>query len=113
MTSLSGKVVLITGTTSGLGRQFALAVAGAGGIVVASGRRKDRLDALVAEITNSGGTAHALPLDVTDIEASAKAVDQVWDTIGPIWGLVNNSGVTVIKPIVQITPDDYDFVMNT
>lgn len=113
MGSLNGRIVLITGATSGLGRQFALAVAGAGGIPVVTGRRRERLDQLVAEITAAGGTAHAMTLDVTDLDAGAAVVDQIWRTIGPIWGLVNNSGVTVIKPIVQITPDDYDYVMNT
>lgn len=113
MTSLTGKVVLITGTTSGLGRQFALAVAGAGGIVVVSGRRKERLDALVAEIASTGGIAHAVALDVTDTAACAQAINHVWDTIGPIWGLVNNSGVSIVKPIAEVTPDDYDYVMNT
>lgn len=113
MESLRGRIVLITGATSGLGRQFARAVADAGGIVVASGRRRQRLEELVAEINRLGGAAHALPLDVTDTAAVAEAVDHVWDTIGPIWGLVNNSGVSVVKPIVQVTPDDYDHVMNT
>ena len=71
--SLSGRVALVTGASSGLGRHFARVLAQAGASVVAGARRLDRLDALVAEIESSGGQAVSAPLDVTE-QASVEAV---------------------------------------
>ncbi|MEX1147727.1 MAG: glucose 1-dehydrogenase [Sphingomonadales bacterium] len=110
---LQDKVAVVTGATSGLGRQFALALAGAGAKVAVSGRRRDRLDALVREINDGGGTALALPLDVNAFEAVTDAVVEVERKLGPIWVLVNNSGVTQTKKVIDITPEDYDRVMST
>jgi len=110
---LSGKVAFVTGATSGLGRQFALALARAGTHVAISGRRKERLDALASEIEALGVRALAVPLDVTDITAVRDAVTESERRLGPIWVLVNNSGVALTKRIVDTTPEDYDWLMNT
>lgn len=110
---LDGKVAFVTGATSGLGRQFSLALAGAGARVVVSGRRRERLDALVREIEDMGGSALALPLDVTNLAAVRDGVVEAERTLGPIWVLVNNSGVAQIKKIVDVTSDDFDWIMGT
>lgn len=65
MNRISGKVVVITGASSGLGEATALHLAAQGATVVVAARRKDRLDALVRQIVGDGGTALALQVDVT------------------------------------------------
>ena len=70
---LTGKVCFITGTTSGLGRQFALCLAEAGAKVVITGRRKERLEALAKEINDAGGFAWPIAFDAV-VMASSSAV---------------------------------------
>lgn len=110
---LKSKVAFVTGATSGLGRQFALALARAGCHVAVSGRRRDRLDALAEDVEALGVKALALPFDVNDTDAVGDAVAEAERALGPVWVLVNNSGVVLTKRIVDITPDDYDFVLDT
>jgi NAD(P)-dependent dehydrogenase (short-subunit alcohol dehydrogenase family) len=92
-TDLTGDVALVTGATSGLGRRFARTLAAAGASVVACGRRVDRLDEVVAEITDAGGHAVGVPLDVSDAEAIPGAVDQAEAAFGTVTILVNNAGM--------------------
>jgi NAD(P)-dependent dehydrogenase (short-subunit alcohol dehydrogenase family) len=110
---LTGKVCFITGTTSGLGRQFALCLSEAGAKVVITGRRKERLQALADEIATAGGTAYPIAFDVTDLDAAAAAVQEAEEKVGPIWCLVNNSGVTIMRAAQKHTQDDYNAVMDT
>ena len=110
---LTGRLCLVTGTTSGLGRRIALCLAGAGAEVVITGRRQDRLDALKAEIEAQGGTAHAFAFDINDRQATTAAVDAVERDIGPIWCLVNNSGITIMNQPQNHSEEDYDAVLNT
>lgn len=110
---LSGKTAFVTGATSGLGREFALALAKAGASVAAVARRRDRLEKLVDEIHDLGGKAHAVTLDVTDLNAIPAAFHETEQVLGPLWLLVNNSGVTLTKSILDHTPDDYDSIMGT
>lgn len=110
---LTDKVVFVTGATSGLGRQFALALSKAGAAVALAARRRDRLDALVEEIRAAGGRAHAVVLDVTDLAAHEAAIAEAEEALGPIWALVNNSGVSNTKAVMDQTPEDYDFIMDT
>lgn len=110
---LSGKTAFVTGATSGLGRQFALALSAAGAAVVISGRRMDRLEALAAEIRAKGGKAHPLTLDMTAVKDFATAIAAAEKALGPIWLLVNNSGVAVNKALLDHTEDDYDSTLDT
>jgi NAD(P)-dependent dehydrogenase (short-subunit alcohol dehydrogenase family) len=110
---LAGKVAFVTGATSGLGRQFALALARAGVHVAISGRRRERLDDLAGEIKALGVRALPVPLDIRDTAAIRDAVTEAERQLGPIWVLVNNSGVALTKKITDVTPDDYDWLMNT
>jgi len=113
MGQLDGKAILITGATSGLGAEFARALAGEGATVVITGRRADRLEKLAGEIAASGGVAHAHALDVTDMASIAACVSFAWDATGGLWGLVNNSGVARVAD-AQDTPEaDYDLQMDT
>ena len=110
---LSGRVALVTGASSGLGEQFARTLARAGAGVVLAARRIDRLKTLRAEIESEGGDAHVVGLDVTDPDSIRAAVAHAETEMGVIDILVNNSGVSSTQKLVDVTPDDFDFVMGT
>ena len=110
---LSGKVALVTGASSGLGRQAAIALAGAGAKVAVTARRVDRLEALSAEIVASGGQAGPFALDVRDPASVEQVARDAAVALGPINILVNNAGISVAKRPEDFTLDDYDFVHET
>ena len=111
--SLEGKTALITGASSGLGARFARVLADAGAQVVLASRRSDRLKELRAEIEAEGGKAHVVMLDVTSIDSIRAAIAHAETEAGPIDILVNNSGVSTTARLQDVTPEDYDYVMNT
>lgn len=90
---LSARTALVTGASSGLGQGFAITLARAGAKVALAARREDRLREAVAQIESEGGTALAVPLDVTDPAAVEPAFDAVEKALGPIDILVNAAGV--------------------
>ncbi|MEO7853792.1 MAG: SDR family oxidoreductase [Rubrivivax sp.] len=110
---LSGRVALITGASSGLGAQFARTLAKAGAGVVLAARRTERLKTLRAEIQSEGGDAHIVELDVTDTDSIKSAVAHAETEMGTIDILINNAGVARSQKLVDVQPDDFDFVMNT
>lgn len=110
---LSGRVALITGASSGLGKQFALTLARAGAAVVLAGRRVELLKDLRSEIEASGGDAHVVGLDVTDVNSIRSAVAHAETEVGPIDILINNSGVSTTERLVDVTEESYDYVFDT
>jgi NAD(P)-dependent dehydrogenase (short-subunit alcohol dehydrogenase family) len=110
---LSGRVALVTGASSGLGEQFARALSAAGAGVVLAARRVERLKTLRAELEAADGDAHVVGLDVTSIDSIRAAVAHAETEMGPIDILVNNAGVGTTQHLTEVTPDDYDFMMNT
>jgi len=110
---LSGRVALVTGASSGLGAQFARTLAKAGACVVLAGRRTELLKTLRAEIEGAGGDAHVVKLDVTDIDSLNSAVAHAETEVGTLDILINNSGVSTTQRLIDVSPDDYDFVMDT
>lgn len=110
---LSGRVAFVTGASSGLGASFAKTLARAGAGVVLAARRVERLKTLRAEIEAEGGDAHVVALDVTDTSSIASAVAHAETEMGTIDILVNNSGVGQSQKLVDVTPEDYDYVMDT
>jgi len=90
--SLAGKVALVTGASSGIGRATALTLARAGAAVVVGARRKDQLDTLVQEIRDAGGRAEALVTDVTDPKQVQALVDLAVKTYGGLHVAFNNAG---------------------
>lgn len=110
---LSGRVALVTGASSGLGAQFARTLARSGAAVVLAARRVERLKTLRAEIEAAGGDAHVVALDVTDPASIKAAVAHAETEMGTLDILVNNSGVSTTQKLVDVTPDDYDYVMDT
>lgn len=110
---LAGKAIFITGATSGFGRRFAQVLGTLGAKVAVSGRRVERLMALVGELGAQGIEAVAVPLDVTDLAGIKPAIDKAEDTLGPLWCLINNSGVGGGTKIERETEQNYDWIMNT
>ncbi len=110
---LDGKIAFVTGASSGLGARFARVLAANGAQVVLASRRTERLKELRAEIEAEGGAAHVVALDVTDHDSIRAAVAHAETEAGPIDILVNNSGVSTTQRLVDVTPDDYDFVFDT
>lgn len=111
--NFEGKIALITGASSGLGARFAKVLAEAGAQVVLASRRVERLKELRAEIEADGGAAHVVALDVTDYASIKSAIAHAETEAGPIDILVNNSGVSTTQRLVDVTPEDYAFVMDT
>ena len=105
---LAGRVAVVTGATSGLGRRFAHLLSDAGAAVALLGRRQDRLQAECASILAKGGQAVAIPLDVSDAHAIAPALDQVQADLGPISILINNAGVGGEGMALDIAIEDFD-----
>ena len=111
--NFEGKIALVTGASSGLGARFAKVLAEAGAQVVLASRRVERLKELRAEIEAGGGAAHVVALDVTDYGSIKSAIAHAETEAGPIDILVNNSGVSTTQRLVDVTPEDYAFVMDT
>ena len=108
---MSAKNVLVTGASSGLGDQFCRTLAANGYTVIAAARRKDRLESLCNDISEAGGVAHPLAMDVSDVENFAIALDEAEAMAGPITCLINNAGTSVSKFATDMTPEDFDAVM--
>jgi NAD(P)-dependent dehydrogenase (short-subunit alcohol dehydrogenase family) len=110
---LSGRVALVTGASSGLGAQFAKVLSAAGAGVVLAARRIERLKTLRAELEAADGDAHVVGMDVTDIASIRAAIAHAETEMGTIDILVNNSGVGTTNKLTDVTPEEYDYVMNT
>jgi NAD(P)-dependent dehydrogenase (short-subunit alcohol dehydrogenase family) len=110
---LSGRVAFITGASGGLGAQFARTLSRAGAAVVLAARRTEKLKELRAQIEGEGGDAHVVELDVTDLGSIRAAVARAETEVGSIDILINNSGVSTTQRIVDVTEEDYDFVLDT
>lgn len=113
MFDLTDRVALVTGASSGLGRQFALTLARAGAKVAVAARRSDRLLDLEREIEAFDGRAVPITLDVTDPESVRAAVATAETELGPIGILINNAGTAVAKPLLEHTVGDWDRVIET
>lgn len=109
---LDGRVVLVTGASSGLGQHFARLLASVGARVAVAARRADKLQGVVDDIAAAGGEARAFTLDVTD----AASVRACLDAVGA-WGVpdvvINNAGITVTRPLLEQSEEDFDQVLDT
>ena len=110
--SLGGRVVVITGASSGLGAAVALAVAQAGADVVIGARRREMLEATAARVEGIGRKALVVPTDVTVVEDCQRLVQRATETFGHVDGLVNNAGVATAVPALSETPDQFRAVLD-
>jgi len=108
VTRLAGKVALITGGGTGIGRGTALAFAREGAKVAVAGRRLEKLQSTVSEIKGAGGEAIAVVCDVSRATDALNAVSEVALTYGKLNVLVNNAGVLSVSTIEEISEDEWD-----
>jgi NAD(P)-dependent dehydrogenase (short-subunit alcohol dehydrogenase family) len=110
---LTGRVALVTGASSGLGRRFARTLAACGAKVAATARRVDRLEELAAEIREAGGDCEPIALDVTDAESITMAVETARDAFGLVDILVNNAGIPDAQRAHKMSLELTDAVLDT
>lgn len=110
--NLAGKVALVTGATSGIGRRQAIALARAGAAVVLVGRREVQLNEAVLEIESSAGRATALAADLGDRALLPALAEQAATSFGSIDVLINAAGVNFRQPAGEITLDSWDKTLN-
>lgn len=108
---LTGEVALITGASSGLGRNFAKVLAANGAKVVLAARSTAKLEDLKAEIESDGGSALAVTLDISDREQIAPAFDAAEAAFGTVTLLVNNAGISGALTGMDLTPEDWRSLM--
>jgi NAD(P)-dependent dehydrogenase (short-subunit alcohol dehydrogenase family) len=110
---LTGKVALVTGASSGLGVHFARTLAAAGASVAIAARRVERLSSLQAELQTPDADAVAVALDVQSDDSITAAFAAVEQALGPIDIVVNNAGISIVKPALEMPVEDWDAVVNT
>ncbi len=104
---LSGRVVAVTGASSGIGEATALACARAGAVLALAARRSERIEALAQQIVQDGGRAIALPTDVGEEEQAQAFVQGAHAELGRLDVLVNNAGVMLLGPIENAPTEEW------
>ncbi|MBO6556092.1 MAG: SDR family NAD(P)-dependent oxidoreductase [Pseudomonadales bacterium] len=110
---LSGQVALVTGTTSGLGRRFAMVLAACGAKVAVTGRRAERLEELAKDIRDAGGVCEPIPFDITDYGQIPGVVDKAETALGTVNILINNAGIPDARRAHKMSDDLVDSVFGT
>jgi 3-oxoacyl-[acyl-carrier protein] reductase len=111
--TVSGKVVLVTGASRGIGRAIAEALASAGATVVLGARDEAKLAEAVDAIVSSGGRASSVPLDVCRRESVDTALAAVLERHGRVDGLVNNAGITRDNLLLRMKAEEWEAVLST
>ena len=106
--NINGKVVVITGASSGLGEATARRLSADGASVVLGARRADRIQSLVKELTGKGGKALAVPTDVTHYDQVKKLVDTAVQQYGRVDVMINNAGLMPHSPLERLKIDDWN-----
>jgi NADP-dependent 3-hydroxy acid dehydrogenase YdfG len=106
--NIAGKVVVITGASSGLGEATARLLAAQGAKVVLGARRKERIEALAAELKGKGGQALALATDVTQREQVRALADAAVESFGRLDVMINNAGLMPHSPLERLKVEDWD-----
>ena len=108
---LSGRVALVTGGNGGIGRSIALGFAGAGASVAILGRDGDKNKKVLAELQSRGARGMAIQADITDVAQIEPAVARVERELGPVGILVNNAGIGLIKPSLEVPLEEWNRVI--
>lgn len=110
---LKGRVAVVTGASRGLGQYFGRALARAGADLVITGRKLESLRDFQKEVEDLGRKAVPLALDVRDYQSIQQMAEAAERAYGRIDILVNNAGCNVRKPALEVTPEDWDLVLDT
>jgi NAD(P)-dependent dehydrogenase (short-subunit alcohol dehydrogenase family) len=110
---LEKKVAVVTGASKGIGKGIALRYAQEGAKVVVASRSTDLLTALVGEIKASGGEALALSVDVRSAKSVQSVVDDTVKAYGRLDIMVNNAGISMVKPSEELSPEDWTRALET
>jgi 3-oxoacyl-[acyl-carrier protein] reductase len=113
VSSLAGKIALVTGASQGIGRACALELAKQGAAVALAARNVEKLEAVAAEITAAGGTAKSFALDVASEESIKAGAKAVLAELGSVQILVNNAGITKDGLVMRMKLADFEDVMRT
>jgi len=107
--SLTDKVFIVTGASSGIGLEIARGLAGAGAAVGINGRNRERLEACCGDVPR----AFAVPFDVADLDAAGRAVDDVIERFGRLDGIVCNAAARDRRSLDEIEPEDFRALLET
>jgi sorbose reductase len=110
---LHGKKALVTGASSGIGKQVALAYAQAGAAVAIAARHEQPLQELAAEIAAGGGTAVPIVCDVTEPERVSTMLNRVDDELGGVDIAVCNAGIISLNSLLDMSLEDFQSIQNT
>jgi 2-deoxy-D-gluconate 3-dehydrogenase len=110
--SLKGKVSLVTGASRGLGRGYALTLAHAGSDLIVISRNKKELQSLRNELSRTGTRMHVLPGDLSNLKEIPGLVQRSVEEYGKIDILINNAGMNIRKPILELTEEDLKKVID-
>jgi len=113
LSSLQGKIALVTGASQGIGRACALALAAHGATVALAARSLDKLTLLAAEIEAAGGAAKPYALDVSSEDSIKSCAKQILADLGAVHILVNNAGITKDGLALRMRLADFDDVLRT
>ena len=111
--NLESKVVLVTGASQGLGKQFAELLCAKGARVALAARQVAKITSLKEELEVKGGIAYAVEMDVLDKQSISDCVEVVEHELGSIDVLINNAGVAINKFFLDVTEEEYDSVLGT
>ena len=106
-TNLNGKVAVVTGAASGIGKQIALTLSAAGAAVAIADLNQDGANAVAEEITKGGGKAIGVAMDVTNEDAVNQGIDRVAAELGSVDILISNAGIQIVNPIENYSFSDW------
>jgi NAD(P)-dependent dehydrogenase (short-subunit alcohol dehydrogenase family) len=112
-TELSEKKVLVVGGSKGIGKNIALAFASLGAEVVITGRNETDLERTTEELLTLNSNCSYLAADIQEVKQIYHMMDQAVSRLGRIDVLINNAGINIPKPALEVTEDDWDRVLNT
>lgn len=112
MKKLDGKVAIVTGSTSGMGRATAVLFAREGAKVVVTGRNEERAKAVVDKIKSEGNEATYVLVDTSKVEDVKKLVDVTLDTYGTVDIIFNNAGALSMSPLKDVSIEEWDKIFN-
>jgi len=106
-TNLNGKVAVVTGAASGIGKQIALTLSAAGAAVAIADLNQDGANAVAEEIRKGGGKAIGVAMDVTNEDAVNQGIDKVAAELGSVDILISNAGIQIVNPIENYSFSDW------